>query len=277
MSEIVFVQFTDTHVQPEHATPLMGFDTFAKLQAAVAMVRKLGVKPHFYVITGDLTHETAEDGYQRLKLIVDNLTADGTPVMLSLGNHDVRIPFRKVFFNQDADEATPYYFSQMIDGLRVVVLDTKMVGTHDGSLDDAQLAWLKEQLAQPADLGNLIVMHHPPSPNAFVPLASHLLKNQDDFAAAIQGQHVVGVLSGHVHFHSLTHIHGIPSMSTAGVAFTLDPYAQGGMRMLDGSGFVIGHVRDGQLLLTPITMPGEQAERVFMGFEQLRAASQAQH
>jgi 3',5'-cyclic AMP phosphodiesterase CpdA len=260
-NNLTFVHFTDTHVQPEGADPLMGQNTYQRLRDAVDLVHVLSIRPAFYVISGDLVHETQEDGYERLKEIVDELHgADNVPVFMCMGNHDVRVPFRKVFLGQvETDENQPYYFSQLIGDLRVIVLDSKVSGKDNGTLDAEQLAWLASELATPAAGGNLIIVHHPPITNS-VMSQDHLLTNADALAEVLHGHPIHGILCGHIHFNSIGLFNGILCAAGAGVAFTLDPNATDGLRILNGSGFNLVALRDGHLTVNPHIMPGEQKE-----------------
>src|SRR3546814_17269213 len=51
-----------------------------------------------------------------------------------------------------------------LGGLRLVALDSTVPGWHHGDVDAAQLAWLRGVLAEPAPLGTLLALHHPPLP-----------------------------------------------------------------------------------------------------------------
>ncbi|GGT13033.1 hypothetical protein ACFFV7_25000 [Nonomuraea spiralis] len=53
----------------------------------------------------------------------------------------------------------------MAGGLRLIALDTSAPGHHHGELDDDQLAWPADTLAEPAPDGSVLVPHHPPIPS----------------------------------------------------------------------------------------------------------------
>ena len=259
------IHFTDTHVADDQ--PFLNIDSYGKLREAIAAVQAMRLTPDAIIISGDLTHNGNEAAYVRLKELVDALDAAfHVPVLLAMGNHDFRVPFRKIVLGIDEpDEAKPYYFSKLIGDLRVIVLDSKVPGKDNGMLDADQLVWLANELATPAVGGNLIVIDHPPIANPLMP-QEHLLGNADALAEVLHGYPIHAVLSGHIHFNSVGMFNGILSAAGAGVAFTLDPTGTDGLRMLDGSGFNLVALRDGHLTVNPIMMPGEQKEVYYYKF-----------
>ena len=52
-------------------------------------------------------------------------------------------------------------------------------------------------------------------------------------------------------------------MTTPAVLYTIDPGVQQNLRIIDSSGFSIGTVRNGQLLMNTVTMPGTQEELAY--------------
>lgn len=162
---LYFIHMTDTHVKAPTAKPFLNLDTSGKLRAVFAAVKALSIQPAFFVISGDLTHEGDIEDYRHLRAVVDEeAAAFGVPVFVSLGNHDHRAPFREGYLGEGAAE-NAYYYAEMIDGLRLIVLDSEISDEGEkveGRLDAAQLAWLRTQLKTPAPRGTIIVVHHPP-------------------------------------------------------------------------------------------------------------------
>lgn len=260
---LYFIHMTDTHIKAPDAKGFLNLDMTAKLRAVFAQVRTLSVRPAFFVISGDLTHEGDTADYQHLRAVLDEEAADfDAPVFVALGNHDHRGPFREGYLGE-APAETAYYFETMIDGLRLIVLDTEISSEGEkveGRLDAEQLAWLKSVLATPSERGTILVLHHPALPNTLRLLDDHLLTNPADLAEAIRGTDVIGLLSGHIHFSSVGSFHGVPSAALAGVAFNLDPTTPTAMRFLDSSGFNLVMVRDRQMIVQPMMLPGDHTE-----------------
>lgn len=257
MKPLFFAHLTDTHINVPGKSPLFQIDTSIKLREAFAELGKLSEKPRFVVISGDLTQDGDTDDYRHLRELIDEEKAKlGVPVYVALGNHDTRSYFREGYLGEEPSEES-YYYSVMEDGLRLVVLNTQVPDMHGGRLDEEQLAWLRDTLAEPAPLGSIVVLHHPVNPT-FTPLMdSHLLDNPEDLAAAIQGTDVIGLLSGHIHCNSIGLFEGVPSAAATGIAFGLDPTSPESMKFIDNSGYNLVLVKEGQMLVTPIAMPGE--------------------
>ncbi|KRE89804.1 hypothetical protein ASG89_34745 [Paenibacillus sp. Soil766] len=150
MEPIFFIHLTDIHISAPGKKPLFGLEMSEKLRAACAEIRTLEAKPSFVVISGDLTHDGDLEDYRFLKKLLDAEEALlGIPIHVALGNHDFREPFREGYLEEEPSNES-YYYSFMADGLRIVMLNTQVPGTHNGRIDEVQLAWLKHLLAEPA-------------------------------------------------------------------------------------------------------------------------------
>ena len=63
---------------------------------------------------------------------------------------------RIVLGEAESDSASRYYYGQVIEGLKVIVLDSHADGQHFGDFDDEQLAWLRSELAATPDMDVLL-------------------------------------------------------------------------------------------------------------------------
>ncbi|MCJ8013517.1 metallophosphoesterase [Paenibacillus sp. KQZ6P-2] len=258
METIHFAHLTDIHINaPEKNNPMFGIDMTAKLRAVFEDIRNLKTKPSFVLISGDLTQDGDLEDYRHLKRLIDEESRKaGIPVHVGLGNHDFRAPFREGYLEEvPSDES--YYYSFVERGLRIVMLNTQVQGSHDGHLDETQLDWLTETLNEPAEQGSIVVLHHPVTATPTALMDSHLLQNPEELANVITGRHFIGLLSGHIHFHNIGSLNGIPSCAATGVAFGLDPTSQDSMIFLDNSGYNLVTVKNGQMAVQPRYLPGE--------------------
>jgi Icc protein len=258
MEPVFFVHLTDIHISAPDKKPLFGLEMSDKLHAVFAEIRGLRTQPSFVVISGDLTHDGDLEDYRFLRKLLDEEgQALGIPIHVALGNHDFREPFREGYLGE-APSNESYYYSFMENGLRVVVLNTQVPGTHAGRLDELQLAWLDDVLSEPAPSGTIIVHHHPVVLTPTAIMDAHLLENPHDLARVLKGRDVIGLLSGHIHFHNIGTLNGIPCASADGVAFGLDPSSSDCMRVIDRSGYNLVTVKNGQMIVQPMTLPGVQ-------------------
>ncbi|WP_375384896.1 phosphodiesterase [uncultured Microbacterium sp.] len=240
------VHLSDTHLLDGNA-PLGGrYDTEANLIRTLEAVERLGVQPDAIVFTGDLTDLGEPDAYRRLRAAVEPVAARlGAPVVWVAGNHDERPSLRRDLLDLEATEE-PVTGVWDLGGLRLVALDSSVPGWHHGDLDAGQLAWLGEVLANPAPLGTLIALHHPPLPS-HLPLFDILeLREQSRLADAIAGSDVRGILAGHLHYSTSGMFAGVPVSVAAATCYTMNlqrPPAQvNGMDA--GQSFHLVHVYD---------------------------------
>lgn len=251
-----FVHLTDTHIQPNADDRLFGLDTMQSLRDTLDLLCERGVLPGAaVVISGDLANNGEPESYARLREIVDGLRAEGSDVLLALGNHDHRANFRRVLLDEpDGDGTAKYHYTHMLGGLRLVVLDSHEIGTHAGALGAAQLDWLRGELATPAPDGTVIVVHHPPTRPPRSP-SSQMLGDRDALRDVIAGTDVVGIVAGHTHVMAVEAVGAVPCISSPGTAFLLDVTVRDSFRFLDGGGVTLITVADGLMTATPLALP----------------------
>jgi 3',5'-cyclic AMP phosphodiesterase CpdA len=255
MTDLTFVHLTDLHILPSTEDLLKEQRTADKLRGVIRLIRNMQISPDFFILSGDLANDGRETEYRTLNVLLDELREFGAPLMLGLGNHDRRVQFRQVVLGKEGtDESQRYYHSAMFGGLRVIMLDSKAPEAVHGDLDALQLTWLAEELRQPAPLGNLIAVHHPPVFSTVEPLNEHCLRNPEALAQTIAGHHVHAILSGHIHYPHITSFHDTISITTPATAYILDPGSQLELQATDGWGFTLGSLRGGQLYCNPISM-----------------------
>lgn len=240
------LHLSDTHLMGGNA-PLAGrFDTATNLARTLAAAEATGIRPDAIVFTGDLTDLGEPDAYAALRAAVEPV-ADrlGAPVVWVAGNHDERPALRGGLLGlEPTQEAVTGVWD--LDGLRLVALDTSVPGWHHGDLDHGQLEWLRRVLAQPAPLGTILALHHPPLPS-HVPLFDILeLREQGRLADAIAGSDVRAILAGHLHYSTSGTFAGVPVSVAAATCYTMNlarpAVAVNGMDA--GQSFHLVHVYD---------------------------------
>lgn len=207
------IVFTDLHMVPE-GTSIIGLDPFQRLSAGIAHVNRYHADADRVIIMGDLAHQADRPSYERLKGLLDQLSA---PLAITIGNHDRRDVFLDVFpdVGQDADG----FVQQTIDfsDCRVVLLDTLFAPPYDyprshaGFLCTKRLAWLDRQLETAGDRPVLLFMHHPPHTTGFTGMDLMRLINEVDFYDVVKRHgNVLHIFAGHVHRTISGSSRGIP-------------------------------------------------------------------
>ncbi len=258
----MIVHLSDTHLLRGGALLGGSFDVERGLVAALAAVERTGLRPDALVFTGDLTDLGEPDAYRRLREAVEPVAERlGAPVIWVAGNHDERPAMRRGLWDapEDAPLGEPITSVHDLGGLRVVALDSTVPGWHHGEIDGEQLAWLRDVLRQPAPLGTLLALHHPPLPS-HVPFFDILeLREQGALAEAIAGSDVRGILAGHLHYSTHGTFAGVPVHVAAATCYTMNlqrpPAEVNGMDA--GQSFGLVHVHDD--VLTHTVVPVQEA------------------
>lgn len=155
--DFYFVQLTDTHWGFEG--PKVNPDARGTLKKAVSAVNGLEDQPDFVVFTGDLTHTTDDSKQRRTRMaefrdIASELRVK--TVYFMPGEHDASL---------DRGEAYQEFFGQLHysfdhKGIHFIALDN--VSDPTASIGEAQLDWLKAELAKHDHNAPIVVLAHRP-------------------------------------------------------------------------------------------------------------------
>ena len=217
-----FLVISDLHLVPEGQSSKT-LDTAARLETCIATINARHGDADFVVVAGDLADLGEEAAYRRLQ---DLLAPLAIPAYVTLGNHDDRPTFLRVFGADKADETGNVNHVIDAKGYRVIVLDSSEPGRVDGVLEQGQIDWLILRLAEAQDRPVIVVLHH--NANA-LHIASDNIRLLDlaPFLAALKTHpDIRQVIAGHVHLTSTAIHHGIPFTTLAGghysVSFNVD-------------------------------------------------------
>ncbi|MEP9384861.1 metallophosphoesterase [Nocardioides cheoyonin] len=212
---------SDTHLLAGGKRQYGTVDPEPGLVRALERLGGLPTPPQAVVLTGDLTDLAEPAAYNRLRELVEPVAAElGAQIVWVMGNHDERSAFSSAFFGEASTRTQDRVYD--VAGLRVVALDTSVPGWHHGELDDSQLAWLADVLADPAEHGTVLAMHHPPVP---LPLddanVTIELEAQDRLAEVLDGSDVRTILAGHMHYSTYSTFVGIPVSVASASCYTV--------------------------------------------------------
>lgn len=215
------LHISDTHFTPDSL--LYGkIDTLANLTGLLDHFIEAQQRPAAIIITGDLTDNGDAEAYRKLRnIIIPAAELLGAEVIWVMGNHDDRQAFRAELLDEPGG-TLPIHQSIMIEGLRFLTLDTSVPGQHYGEIGSGQLAWLKQQLADPAPHGTILAMHHPPVPSPLGLMALAELRGQHHLAEAISGSDIRAIIAGHLHYSTHSTFHGIPVSVASATCYTQD-------------------------------------------------------
>jgi len=192
---VLMAQITDIHLGFDPDNP--GEFNRQRLDQTLAVICAMNPQPDLILATGDLVDRGDVASYRRLREALDGCAI---PVLLCLGNHDVRDSFAEVF--PECDSVDGYYqYERAAGSLRLLILDTLEEGRHGGAFCETRAAWLTARLAERTADPVVIVMHHPPVEVGIEWMNTHPEEPWvQRFSAAIAGQsQVKAVICGHVH------------------------------------------------------------------------------
>jgi 3',5'-cyclic AMP phosphodiesterase CpdA len=190
--DFYFVQMSDCHWGYKgDANP----DAAVTLKMAVAAVNALDVKPDFIIFTGDLTHTTDDPVERRRRMtefreIVSALNVK--TVRFIPGEHDASLDDGAAFKEQFGP--THYTFDHK--GVHFIVLDN--VSDPGARIGDAQLDWLKSDLATQAQDARIVVFTHRPLFD-LAPKWDWATRDGDKAVALLMPHTNVTVFYGHIH------------------------------------------------------------------------------
>lgn len=218
----VLIHVSDPHFLAEGARLGGRYDVEANFARTLDAIKAVHPHPSAIVVTGDLADLGEPDAYRRLRNAVEPVADElDAPIIWVAGNHDERPALRAGLLDAEPTE-DPVTGIWDLDGLRLIALDTSVPGWHHGDIDQAQLSWLADALADPAPHGTLLAMHHPPIPS-HLPLFDILeLRHQDELAEVIRGTDVRGILAGHLHYSSQGTFAGVPVSVASATCYTMN-------------------------------------------------------
>lgn len=232
------VHISDTHLTAAD-TGLYGSTVFSD-RYLKKLFRKLEIadmKPDAIVFTGDIADLGEPEAYQKVKAIVESsLVKLGNPeVIWVMGNHDIRNNFRVELLNL-APSLETIDSVHMVDGLRIIVLDSTVHGAHYGEITADQLTWLANILEVEAPHGTILAMHHPPVPAVIESAISVELTDQKKLAEVIRNSDIRSIIAGHLHYSTSATFAGIPVSVASATCYTQDLNVHaGGLRARDGA------------------------------------------
>lgn len=195
---MILIQLTDLHCVP-YGRPAMGrCETNTLTERALRAVARFRPRADAVLITGDLSDNGLPEAYDLLAGMIRRTLE--MPVYVIPGNHDRRDNFRSGLGHLPGVTCDPVFVQYTVEDfpVRLVMLDTVALGSPEGELCPARLAWLDRILAEQPDRPTLIAMHHP-SFNCGINDAIGLRDGHEFNALVARHPQVRRILCGHHH------------------------------------------------------------------------------
>ncbi len=211
-------------------------DADGRLGELLEQLKHSGLHPDVIIFTGDLADAGEPEAYSKLRAVVEPFAAElDAELVWVMGNHDNRAALRSSLLDE-APSMAPLDRVRMVDGLRIITLDTSVPGHHYGEIRKAQLDWLAGELEVPAPHGSILALHHPPIPSVLDLAVTVELRDQASLGRVLKGSDVRAILAGHLHYSTSATFVGIPVSVASATCYTQDlTVAAGGTRGRDGA------------------------------------------
>jgi len=196
---LLIAQITDTHIlasTSDHPAAQLRADS---LRRCVEDINRQN--PDAVIFTGDTVQHGQPDEYAHLRELLMPLEA---PLYLVPGNRDNKNEMRTAFNDYAYLQANGEFLHYKIEDydVRLVGIDSTVVGERKGRLCDERQAWLDTTLSEQTDRPTLLFIHHPPFDVGDHYVGGYRRAEEVAALADIVSRHpqIVGLLCGHVHW-----------------------------------------------------------------------------
>lgn len=246
-----WVLLADTHIAANRELIHRGTTMAKNFARVVEEISELKPRPAGIVIDGDCAFGKGEPGdYATFGELLKPVVGSGTPVHLTLGNHDHRentrtgmkahLPEKHILESKQVSVVT----SRRANWFLLDTLDA--VNSTPGKIGDEQLAWLAKALDEHADRPALIALHHNPVFQRDQATRA-LVDTEELFAVLKPRRHVKAVFFGHSHHWSLSKHDGIHLVNLPPVAYVFiagDPNGWMDLQLADTGATLRFHALD---------------------------------
>lgn len=240
---VLLAQLSDLHIGANEN----GFDPVPHLEAVVEAVWSLPNRPDAVLVSGDLTDDGAESGYEVARELLERLDA---PLHVLPGNHDDRALIRQAF-DLPGEGDDPVRYSVDAGELRLVVFDSNVPGQDPGRYDPEQLRWLDAELGTDPERPTLLALHHPPLVTGIEEWDGiNLEPGQLPLLAEVVARHpqLRAIVGGHLHRVAASALAGVPVLAVPSAYLQARPdFETEGVELVPHPGFALHVLRDGKL------------------------------
>lgn len=214
---MLIAHLTDTHLRGKDKLIQTTIDPLPRLKAVLEHIRKCARQPDVVVVSGDLADRAEEEAYVEFAGLLEDFDV---PCFVVPGNHDNRTQLREALPDCiPADGGFLHYVVDRFD-VRLIGLDTMLLGSDCGELCADRLDWLNTKLEEATSKPTLIFMHHPPFMTFIDEMDGYGLDGSEAFAEVIaRHSQVKLIICGHVHRSISAMIAHAPVIMGPAVAF----------------------------------------------------------
>ena len=193
------------------------------------------------LISGDLTEDGGPEDYAYLKQWLTK-EMPKVPIIVTLGNHDIKKNFRIAWLGQTDGEELSYNEVYDFEDFYLISFDSSMYGENNGFISNSQFSWLEEQLSKYGDKPVFLMTHH----HLFASQSSTPeLPESNELIQLINQYSVTCLLNGHTHHSYTGDINGIQYHTASGMSFVGEDEGEGLVRFDQRFGYNLYQVDKG--------------------------------
>ena len=220
------IQISDPHIVAKGKLAYGQVDTCLALTQCVAQINKIlpEIGPvDMIIVTGDLTDFGTSDEYCLFRELIEELNI---PYRAIPGNHDDKSVMQKCFADADWMPKTgPINWQIDFEDLKVIGLDTSIIGKAHGNLETDSLNFLRSSLNSAKGKPVIVASHHPPIITGIEKMDIQNLRDSDELKEILstyQGE--LKLICGHIHRNIVTQFGNVICQIAPGVshAVTID-------------------------------------------------------
>jgi 3',5'-cyclic AMP phosphodiesterase CpdA len=246
------IQISDPHIVAKGKLAYGQVDTCLALTQCVTQINKIlpEIGPvDMIIVTGDLTDFGTSDEYSLFRELIEELNI---PYRAIPGNHDDKSVMQKCFADADWMPKTgPINWQIDFEDLKVIGLDTSIIGKAHGNLETDSLNFLRSSLNSAKEKPVIVASHHPPITTGIEKMDIQNLRDSDELKEILstyQGE--LKLICGHIHRNIVTQFGNVICQIAPGVshAVTID-LRKGSPNCLtkEPGSFLLHEIRDGIL------------------------------
>ncbi|GAM55057.1 3',5'-cyclic-nucleotide phosphodiesterase [Vibrio ishigakensis] len=206
---VQLVQITDTHLFEDSEGTLLSVNTEHSFHAVVEDVISKELAFDAIIATGDISQDHTAASYEKF---VEGIKPLVKPCFWLPGNHDYKPSMGSVLPSAQIQACNHFLAGEK---WQVILLDSQVTGLPHGYLEQEQLAYLDDMLAEYPERHSLVLLHHNPLPIGSAWLDQHKLQKAVEFWQVLdRHKNVSAVLCGHVHQEFQTEHHGVQVLAT---------------------------------------------------------------
>lgn len=193
------------------------------------------------LISGDLTEDGSPEDYAYLKQWLAK-EVPKVPLIVTLGNHDIKKNFRTAWLGEANGEELPYNEVYDLEDFYLISFDSSLYEENNGFVSRNQFIWLEYQLNKYKDKPVFLMTHH------------HLLSNQSSTLELPQSNELLNLINqfsvsalfnGHTHHAYTGDIKGMQYYTASGMSFVGEDEGEGIVRFDQRFGYNLYKVDKG--------------------------------